>query len=127
MALIAHGVDLVYCPRIERMLRQHGDHFLQRIFTQGERDYCLDCKTPALRLGGRFAVKEAVFKCLGTGWRGGLEWTEIQTLPDQMGKPILTLTGGCLNLAGQLGIRGWLVSISHAEDFAIGSVIASGG
>jgi holo-[acyl-carrier protein] synthase len=124
MSAIAHGVDLVHVPRIERIWREHGDAFLERIFTAAERTYCLDCRTPALRLAGRFAVKEGVFKCLGTGWRGGLAWTEIETLPDAMGKPIVTLAGECASLARQIGIGRWLVSISHAGEYAMASVIS---
>ena len=99
MSVIAHGVGLLHVPRIERIWREHGERFLERIFTPAERAYCLDCVTPALRLAGRFAVKEAVFKLLGTGWRGGLEWTDIETLPDPLGRPHVTLCGQCAALA----------------------------
>ena len=74
MNVIAHGIDLVYLPRLQDMWAWHGERFLLRVYTPAERDYCLACKDPLPRLAGRFAAKEAVFKVLGTGWRGGLEW-----------------------------------------------------
>lgn len=121
--IIAHGIDLVHCPRVERIWKQHGDHFLERIYTVKEREYCLATANPVTRLAGRFAVKEAVMKALGSGWRGGVEWIDIETLPDPLGRPLLTVRGKSAELASVLGIHRWLVSISHANDYATASAI----
>lgn len=126
MSVIAHGIDLVAVPRIADIWQRHGETFLSRIFTPGEARYCLDFKTPPTRLAGRFAVKEAVLKCLGTGWRGGIEWTDIETLNDPLGKPLVTVGGKSGELAKALGITHFLASISHAGDYAMASVIAIG-
>lgn len=123
MSALVHGVDLVHTPRIERIWQQHAEHFLQRIFTAKERNYCLAAREPVTRLAGRFAVKEAVMKALGTGWRGGIEWTDIETLPDTMGRPVLTLSGQTAELAASLGVSRWIVSISHAGEYAMASAI----
>jgi len=123
---IAHGIDIVEIARLERLWQSHAERFLQRVYTPAEQAYCLDSRTPAIRLAGRFAVKEAVFKALGTGWRGGLEWTDVETLPDPLGKPLLSVTGGTARLAGTLGIAHFLVSISHAGGFATASVLGIG-
>jgi holo-[acyl-carrier protein] synthase len=125
--IIAHGIDLVRIERIDRVWHAHGARFLNRIFTAAERDYCLGCKNAAERLAGRFAVKEALMKVLGTGWRGQLRWTDIETLPDALGKPLVTLHGACAKLAGSLGIVRILLSISHTREHAIASAIAVGG
>jgi holo-[acyl-carrier protein] synthase len=126
MSLIAHGVDLVHCPRIARIWQAHGERFLQRIYTEPEQAYCLDCRTPVVRLSGRFAAKEAVMKLLGTGWRGGVEWTYIETLPDPLGKPLVTLHGPTAELARALGIAHILLSISHAGEYALASAVGVG-
>lgn len=126
MRIIAHGVDIVRCARIGELWCTHGDRFVDRIYTPAERAYCLDCKTPAIRLAGRFAAKEAVLKVLGTGWRGGIRWTDIETLPDPLGKPHLTLHGEPARLAAELGIRDVLISISHTDEHAIASAIGIG-
>lgn len=126
MNVIAHGIDLVACQRIADIWQRHGESFLQRIFTPDEIRYCLDFKTPPTRLAGRFAVKEAVLKCLGTGWRGGIEWTDMETLNDPLGKPLVSVTGKSGELAKALGIAQFLGSISHAGDYAMASVIALG-
>ena len=124
--IVAHGIDIVRCDRIERVWRDHADRFVDRIYTPAERDYCLNCKTPGIRLAGRFAAKEAVLKLLGTGWRGEIRWTDIETLPDPLGKPLITLHGEAARLAENMGIEQILISISHTADNAIASAIGVG-
>jgi len=123
MSVISHGIDLIRCERIERVWQRHGDVFLDRVFTAAERSYCLDSRTPAERLAGRFAAKEAVLKVLGTGWRGGIQWTDIEILPDGYGRPHVTLTGRTAALAADLGIGRVLVSITHTREHAAASAI----
>lgn len=120
---IAHGIDLVHCPRMARIWQEHGDRFLRRVYTAAEQAYCLDARDPVIRLSGRFAAKEAVMKMLGTGWRGGVEFTDIETLADPLGKPLVTLHGRTAELARVLGIEHVLLSISHSGDYALASAI----
>jgi holo-[acyl-carrier protein] synthase len=68
-------------------------------------------------------VKEAVFKALGTGWRSGVRWTEIEVLNNPQGKPIVTVTGRVKQLMADLGVVEIHVSISHDTDYAIGQII----
>jgi holo-[acyl-carrier protein] synthase len=126
MQIIAQGIDIVVCERIGRIWRDHGQAFLDRIYTLAEQDYCINCKTPVVRLAGRFAAKEAVLKALGTGWRGGIEFRDIETLPDPLGKPLITLHRRTADLARTLQIDHLLVSISHAGDYAVASALAIG-
>lgn len=123
MSVIAHGVDIVVVARIEQMLARHGDHFLERVYTPAERAYCNAGRSSSIRLAGRFAAKEAVLKVLGTGWRGGIQWTDIETLPDELGKPVVTLTGLSAARAAVLGITKILLSLSHAGDYAVASAV----
>jgi holo-[acyl-carrier protein] synthase len=123
MSIIAHGVDLAFCPRIRQVWETHGERFLERVFTPAERAYCLDHRDPIIPLAGRFAAKEAVMKALGTGWRGGVEFRDIETLPDPLGRPLVTLTGKTAELADTLGIRQVLISISHSGEYAMASAI----
>jgi len=126
MRIISQGIDIVECARIERLWRNHGPTFLNRIYTPAEQDYCVNSKVAAVRLAGRFAAKEAVLKALGTGWRGGIEFRDIETLPDPLGKPLVALHGKTAQLAQALGITHILLSISHAGAYAVASAIAVG-
>ena len=68
--------------------------------------------------------KEAVLKLIGTGWRGKIAWTDIEVVNNEMGQPIVTITGEVEKLAAQMGITQISVSITHAADFAIASAVA---
>ncbi len=126
MVPVAHGVDLVYLPRIDRAYRDHGPRFLERIYTPAERAYCLEVRDPLPRLAGRFAAKEAVMKVLGTGWRGGVEFADIETLADPAGRPLVSLHGVAAAVAQSLGIVQVLISISHSGEYAFASAIGLG-
>jgi holo-[acyl-carrier protein] synthase len=122
--VLAHGIDLVHVPRLVRVWERHGKLFLSRVYTSAEQAHCLDNRHAGERLAGRFAVKEAVFKALGTGWRGGIAWTDVETLADELGKPCVRLAGRAAELAAAARLHVWLVSISHAGEYATASVLA---
>jgi holo-[acyl-carrier protein] synthase len=127
MAIVGHGVDLVETARIRRMLADHGQHFLDRCFTPAEQAYCnARFRRSVEHLAGRFAAKEAILKVLGTGWSGGIAWTDIQITNQLSGQPIVELTGLCRKIAAERGIRAWHISISHIETHAIASAIGEG-
>ena len=126
MKVICHGIDLVDCKRIEKMLQEHEDRFVQRVFTEAEQEYSNLHRDRVERLAGRFAVKEAVMKMLGTGWSEGTAWTEIETINDPAGKPEVTLQGKIAEIAGEMGIDKISVSITHTRELAIASAIALG-
>jgi holo-[acyl-carrier protein] synthase len=124
MNILAHGIDMVDCDRLQQSLDQHGQRFLDRVFTPLEQDYCNRRKKSAIQsLAGRFAVKEAVLKVLGTGWTNGIAWTDIEVRNTSAGQPKVFLTGRCKEIADQLGITEIHISISHIETHAIASAI----
>lgn len=127
MPPLAHGIDLVDLARLQRTLDDHAERFLERCFTPREQaDADAAGKRRVERLAGRFAAKEAVLKALGTGWRHGIAWTDIEVVPDNAGAPTLRLTGQAQAFAEARGIRAWLISISHTDSHAFASVIALG-
>lgn len=128
MPILGHGIDIVETARIGKMLQEHSQRFLDRCYTPAEQAYC--AKNPKRyieHLAGRFAAKEAVLKVLGTGWRGGIAWTDIEIVSEPSGQPKIRLTGECLRIARQLGISRWHVSISHIETHATASAIGMRG
>ena len=124
MEILAHGIDLVDFPRIEEMLKRHGERFLNKVFTSAEQSYARINKNGTEKLAGRFAAKEAILKLMGTGWRGKIAWTDIEIINSPTGQPEVTLRGEVEKIAGKLGIKHISVSITHTANFAIASAVA---
>jgi holo-[acyl-carrier protein] synthase len=124
MEIVAHGIDLVDCPRIEQMVERHGERFLKRVFTASERAYAKASRNTVEKLAGRFAAKEAILKLVGTGWRGKIAWTDIEVTNNPAGQPEVTLTGEVEEIATRLGIGHISISITHTANFAIASAVA---
>lgn len=121
---ILQGIDIVDCLKIEQLLQKHEKRFLNRVFTPTEQRYCSRYRNRAERLAGRFAVKEAVMKMLGTGWSGGVAWTNIETTNNTAGKPEVKLSGELAQIAQKMGIKTVSISISHTGNMAIASAVA---
>ncbi|MDG0978594.1 MAG: holo-ACP synthase [Halieaceae bacterium] len=91
--ILGLGSDIVDIERISAAVTRHPDRFARRILTSmewrayQERDYCVNF------LAKRFAAKEAVSKCFGTGLRGALQWQTIQVLNSDLGQPRVDLLG----------------------------------
>jgi holo-[acyl-carrier protein] synthase len=124
MKIVANGIDLVDFPRIEEMIKRHGERFLNKVFTAAEQAYAEANKNRMEKLAGRFAAKEAVLKLIGTGWRGKIAWTDIEVVNNPAGQPEVVLCGEVKKIADKLGIKHISVSITHTANFAIASAIA---
>jgi holo-[acyl-carrier protein] synthase len=124
MELIAHGIDLVDCPRIEQMVERHGDRFVNRVFTAAEQAYARAHKNTTEKYAGRFAAKEAILKLIGTGWRGKIKWTDIEVTNDPAGRPEVNLSGEVERIAAELKIAHISISITHTANFAMASAVA---
>ena len=111
----AVGIDAVELERIEALLAAHEERFLARVYTSAEQELG---RASALRiafLGGRFAAKEAVLKALGTGWSGGIRFTDVEILRDEAGAPQVRLHDLARARADELGWTRVLVSITHTD------------
>ena len=124
MEIVGIGTDIVECLRIGRMIEQHGELFLNRVYTEREVRYCQSRKRAVEHFAGRWAAKEAILKCLGSGWRKGLCWTDMEIRNDPNGKPAVLLCGAAKESAQQLRITDILLSISHCRAYATASAIA---
>ena len=124
MKIVAHGIDLVDCPRIVDMVNRHGERFITRVFTKAEQQYADLNKDRIEKLAGRFAAKEAILKMMGTGWRGKIAWTDIEIVNTATGQPQVSLSGEVEKIAARLGIKQISVSITHTANFAIASAVA---
>ena len=124
MKIIAHGIDLVDFGRIEEMLEKHPQRFLKRVYTPAEQADADKHVRRVEKLAGRFAAKEAVMKLIGTGWRDGVAWTDIEVVNNPLGQPIVNITGKVKEFADEKGIEQITLSITHTANFAIASAVA---
>jgi holo-[acyl-carrier protein] synthase len=124
--ILGTGVDIAETSRLEQGLERHGERFTKRLFTAGEIAYCEKFQNRGERYAARFAAKEAAFKALGTGWREGVRWVDVEVVHQPSGKPELVLTGRALEIARELRVTRMSVSISHSDRYVVAMVIFEG-
>lgn len=122
--ILGLGTDIVEIVRVGQMIERHGEHFLQRVFTEGEIRYCQDRRLSYQHFAGRWAAKEAVMKALGTGFVRGIRWQEIEVCTQTSGAPLVVLHGGTRDFAEGRGIGEFIISISHCRAYATATAIA---
>jgi holo-[acyl-carrier protein] synthase len=120
--IVGIGMDVVEIGRI-RDLAQHHAAFLTRTFSPCELDHCQQKVNPFPHLAARFAAKEAVFKALGTGWSGGLKWTDVAVENNAAGKPAIRLRGVARRLAEHQGAHKIHLSLTHTGAYAGAQVV----
>lgn len=120
MDIVSIGSGIVECLRIGRMIEQHGELFLRRVYTLREIRYCQARRNATEHFAGRWAAKEAVAKCLGKG----LSWTDLEIRNDKNGVPRLYLGGAARERALKRHIADILVSIAHCRAYATATAIA---
>src|SRR5262249_15814340 len=104
MEIVGIGTDIVESVRLGHMIEEHGELFLQRVFTDREVRYCQARRQATEHFAGRWAAKEAILKCLGTGWAKGLCWTDMEVRNDTAGAPKVYLAGAARERAKALRI-----------------------
>ena len=117
--IVGLGTDIVGVARIASLLERHRERFLARWFDARE----LVQTTNAERVAARWAAKEAAAKALGTGFADGVVPSQIAILSGIGGAPMLELAGAALLRAQTLGASRFHVSLSHADGFAVATVI----
>ncbi len=125
--IVGLGTDIVEVERVAKMIADHGDHFLERVFTPGEIAHCSGRRDSAPHFAGRWAAKEAVMKVLGTGFTKEVGWTDIEVVTEPSGRPVIALHGTTRQVAERLGIANVLISMSHTKHYATATAIGVGG
>lgn len=123
MPIVGLGTDLARVERFRSFVAKKKAALLGRLFTRGEREYCLVKKDPAPHLAARFAAKEACLKAFGLGWREGISWHDMEVVPDELGRPDLQLTGRAAEIASRKGVEVVHLSYSHDGDYAVAVVV----
>lgn len=124
MEIVGIGTDIVEIVRIAQMIEKHGETFLARVYTDLEIRYCREKKNSGEHFAARWAGKEAVLKCLGTGWAKGIAWTDVEIRNEFSGAPRVSLSGEAGERARELGIADVWITLSHSRAYATATAIA---
>jgi holo-[acyl-carrier protein] synthase len=124
--IVGMGIDVAEVKRIGAVIESQKERFLRRVYTDGEVAYCEQFKNRYERYAGRFAVKEAAMKALGTGWSRGVRWVDLEVVRQRGGRPTLSLKGEAKKIADALGVKNIAISITHTSEQAIAQVIFEG-
>lgn len=120
--IIGIGVDIVNMVRMKRVVERWGRRFVEKIFTEEEKEYAFSKRYPYIHLSGRFAIKEAFFKALGGGITPWV-WKEIEIVNEISGAPKIRFYGNLKKLIIERGITSTHISISHDHSYSIGQVV----
>jgi holo-[acyl-carrier protein] synthase len=126
MSIRGLGLDLVEIERVEALLARRGARARDRLFTPLEQAYCERRKRAATSYAGRFAVKEAVMKLLGTGWARGVRWVDIEVVRKPGEAPSILLHGETARIAAARGIQRIHITITHDAGIAAAVAVAEG-
>lgn len=122
--IIGVGIDVVEISRIKKAIIHNG--FLQRVFTQMEREYCeARGMQKAASYAARFSGKEAVMKAFGTGLSKG-SWQDIEITVNEFGQPQVRLSGYFAELANTKQNARMHISLSHAREYAVAQAVLEG-
>ena len=124
--IIGTGIDIVEVYRIRAAVEKHGKNFIARIFTPREIAYSNSRRFSYQHLAGRFAVKEACLKALGSARRWPIQWTQIEILNDEWGRPVVEFHDDALKLKNKRRVSEVIVSLSHSKNYAVANAILMG-
>lgn len=125
MKLLGLGTQIVECVKVARMIDEYQDRFLSHVFTANEIKRCRERTHPVEAYAAVWACKEAVYRALGTRWRKGMNWTDVEIRHGPTGDEA-ELHGHAKRLASERKVVSLLVSSSHTRKYATATVIAGG-
>jgi holo-[acyl-carrier protein] synthase len=123
--ILGIGSDLADTRRIEKMLARFGDRFIDRCFTEVEREKSDRRADRAGSYAKRFAAKEACSKALGTGFQNGVSWRDLAVVNLPGGKPTMKLTGGAAERLAEItppGMRA-VIDVSLTDEYPLAQAI----
>ena len=116
--ILGIGTDIIEVERIRASHERFGERFLKRILRPPEIEYCLSHTHPSPHLAARFAAKEAISKCFGTGIGAQLGWLDMEVGRHESGQPHVVFHDGGLALLAARGGSLVHLSLSHTQNYA---------
>ena len=118
------GTDIVEKPRIKKIWQKFGLNFANKILSDFEKQQLNSTLDKISFMAKRFAAKEACAKAIGTGFMENVLLSEIEIYNEESGKPNVKLLGKTNELAKNLNIKDFHVSIADEKQLAIAFAMA---
>lgn len=113
------GTDIVEVDRVRENITKHEDRFLEKIFTEGEIEYCESKNIQKYQsYAVRFAAKEAIYKAISDYIKEDYSWKDFEIIKDKKGRPKVKVH---LNIEELEDID---ISLSHCKEYAVAYVMA---
>jgi holo-[acyl-carrier protein] synthase len=126
MEILGIGTQVMECTRVRKLIDEHGETFLRQVYTDRETRLCNGKKQSTEQFTAVWAAKEAVLRSLGTTWRRGTNWTDVEVVCENGGGPQVVLTGATHELMATRGVGSFLLTMAHCRTFATATSIAVG-
>lgn len=124
MEIVGLGTQVVDCLRVRKLIERHGELFLTQVYTTREQIFCRDRRQVTEHYAAIWAAKEAVFRSLGTTWRKGVSWTDIEIVCENPLEPTVVITGATTERLAPRGVQRVLVTMAHSRAFATATALA---
>ncbi len=120
--ILGIGTDMIEVERVAEKVGKNAG-FRELVFSKKEIAYCEAKTNKYEHYAARFAAKEAFFKALGTGWKNGTAFNEIEITNNEIGKPAITFLGETAIAIAEMKLGKIFVSLSHLKTLASATVI----
>ena len=124
MTISGLGTQIHDCSRVRKLIDRHGERFLYQVFTEAEVEFCNARTHSTEYFAGVWAVKEAVLRSLGTRWKRGMNWHDVEVVTFSTAEPKVKLAGNAKNLADTRGVREVKVTFAYSRMYATATAVA---
>jgi holo-[acyl-carrier protein] synthase len=124
MQILGLGTQVMECARVRQLMDEHADAFTRQVYTDREVLFCNGKKATTEQFTAVWAAKEAVFRALGTTWKRGTNWTDVEIVHDHGGPPHVLVSGPTRELMLARGVSHILLTMAHSRSFATATALA---
>ncbi|AWM39432.1 Holo-[acyl-carrier-protein] synthase [Gemmata obscuriglobus] len=124
MEILGLGTQVLECARVRQLLDEHADAFLRQVYTDREVRFCHSRRQTTEQFAALWAAKEAVLRALGTTWKRGMSWTDVEVLCEPGQTPRAVVIGAVGELQAARGVNQVLLTMAFCRSFATATAIA---
>ena len=116
------GVDLIEVGKVKEIMERNRS-LKEAIFTSEELHDSFGWRDSYVHLAACFTAKEALFKALGTGLSGTMDWRDVEVFGGNSVKPMLRLSGATARVAEEQGVVSCTLSLTHTRRLAAALIL----